>query len=214
MLKAPAAKRLTLDVLRIPPAASGLKVGLYGGSFNPPHEAHRHVALTALKRLGLDWVWWLVSPGNPLKDPDQLAELDQRVRAVRRVARHPRFAVTAFEAAEGLVYTADSIAHLQSRRSGVKFVWIAGADSLAGFHHWKNWQRIFEAVPVAFVDRPDFSLAPISSTAGQVFSAARVDESDASRLADSDAPAWVFLHAPLNPLSSTQLRNAETGRNS
>ncbi len=198
----------TTSALRVPPTAPGLKVGLFGGSFNPPHEGHRHVALTAMKRLGLDWVWWMVTPGNPLKDHAELAALGERLRAVRRIARHPRFVVTAFEAGHGLTFSADTIAYLKSRRPGVNFVWIVGADNLAGFHRWQNWRSIVEAVPVTVVDRPGASLSPLFSRAARVFEGARVDEADIRDFALRAPPAWAFLHAPLNPLSSSGLRTA------
>lgn len=202
---------MTLSVpqsaLRVPPAAPGLKVGLFGGSFNPPHDGHRHVALTALKRLRLDRVWWMVTPGNPLKDRGELAALGERLRAVGRLAAHPRFVVTAFEAGRGLTYSADTVAFLASRRPTVRFVWVMGADNLAGFHRWQHWREIVETVPVAVVDRPGASLSPLFSKAAHVYAGARIDEAGARDFAVRTPPAWTFLHAPLNPQSSTYLRN-------
>lgn len=198
---------LARSALRVPPGAPGLKVGLYGGSFNPPHEGHLHVALTALRRLGLDQVWWLVTPGNPLKEQGELAALDKRIAAVRDLAEHPRFIVTAFEAAHDFSYTADTIAFLKQRRRQVNFVWVMGADNLAGFHRWQHWREIAETMPFAIVDRPGSSLAPLYSKAAQTLSRRRIDERDAQGLALLEPPAWSFLHAPLNPLSSTHLRS-------
>jgi nicotinate-nucleotide adenylyltransferase len=135
-----------------------MRIGLLGGSFTPPHEAHRAISLTALKRLGLDRVWWLVSPGNPLKDPSMLPDLEARVEAARRIARHPRIDVSGFTG--GSAYTIDLLAALKRRFPGVQFVWLMGADNLAEFHHWREWEEIFALVPIAVFDRPGYRLRP------------------------------------------------------
>ena len=182
-------------------------IGLFGGSFNPPHEGHYHVALTALKRLGLDRVWWMVTPGNPLKDHSELDDLGARIAAVRALADHPRFTVTALEAGAELTFSADTIAFLCDRNPHVHFVWIMGADNLAGFHRWQFWREIVETLPIVIVDRPGASLAPLSSRMAQTYSRYRVNEADARQFALRQAPAWMFIHAPLNPMSSTFLRH-------
>ena len=138
---------------RIPPHYPGLRIGLFGGTFDPPHEAHRAASLLALKRLALDRVWWLVTPGNPLKDTRGLAPLDERVAAARDLARHPRIDVTGVEAEIGVRYTYDTIGHLVAHCPGVRFVWIMGADNLRTFHRWQRWRGIAALVPIAVVDR-------------------------------------------------------------
>lgn len=192
--------------LVLPPHAAGQGIGLFGGSFNPPHEAHRLVALTALRRLGLDAVWWLVTPGNPLKAGQGLAPLAERVAAARRLARHPRIHVTAIEAALGTRYTYDTIAALKARAPGVRFVWIMGADNLRQFHLWQNWRGIADAVPLAVVDRPGAGLKAMASVTAQVYADRRLREEEARLLAWAPPPAWVFLHGLKSPLSSTALR--------
>jgi nicotinate-nucleotide adenylyltransferase len=193
--------------LALPPHAAGLRIGLLGGSFNPPHDAHRAISVLAMKRLGLDRVWWLVSPGNPLKDTSELPPLDQRVSAARRVAAHPRIDVTGIEAALGTRYTADTLHRLRARCPNVRFVWLMGADNLAQFHHWRDWQSIAAMMPMAIIDRPAASLRALASPAAQTLARYRIDESDAALLANDDAPAWVFLHGMKSMLSSTRLRS-------
>ncbi len=183
-----------------------MKIGLFGGSFNPPHDAHRLVALTALKRLGLDAVWWLVSPGNPLKVGRGLAPLDERIAAARRLAGHPRIHVTGVEAALGTRFTFDTIAQLKARCRGVHFVWIRGADNLAQFHLWQNWRGIAAMLPLAVVDRPGASLKAAAGVAAQSLSRHRLSEGQGPLLATAAPPAWIFLHGIKSPLSSTALR--------
>jgi nicotinate-nucleotide adenylyltransferase len=185
-------------------AARNMRVGLLGGSFNPAHEAHRQISLTALKRLGLDRVWWLVTPGNPLKDPSKLASPESRVEAARKMARHPRIEVTGF--AGGSAYTIDLLAELKRRFPGVNFVWLMGADNLAQIHRWRAWQEIFAAVPIAVLDRPGLRLKARASKAAQRFALYQVDESDAGGLARLEPPAWTILSHRLSGLSSTALR--------
>ena len=185
-------------------AAPNMRIGLLGGSFNPAHEAHREISLTALKRLGLDQVWWLVTPGNPLKDPSKLASLESRVEMARKMARHPRIEVTGF--AGGSAYTIDLLAELKRRFPGVNFVWLMGADNLAQFHRWRAWGEIFAAVPMAVLDRPGLRLKARASKAAQRFALYQVDESDAGGLARLEPPAWTILSHRLSGLSSTALR--------
>jgi len=185
-------------------AAPNMRIGLLGGSFNPAHEAHREISLTALKRLGLDQVWWLVTPGNPLKDPSKLASLESRVEVARKMARHPRIEVTGF--AGGSAYTIDLLAELKRRFPGVNFVWLMGADNLAQFHRWRAWEEIFAAMPMAVLDRPGLRLKARASKAAQRFALYQVDESDAGGLARLEPPAWTILSHRLSGLSSTELR--------
>ncbi|SDU47901.1 nicotinate-nucleotide adenylyltransferase [Stappia sp. ES.058] len=192
--------------LRIPHTEPECTVGLFGGSFNPPHSGHRLVADTALKRLALDQIWWLVTPGNPLKDPGELEPLTDRIARVEEVADHPRMRVTALEAGLGTSYSARTILNLRQKRPRVRFVWVMGADNLAGFHRWQAWRSIFESVPVAVVDRPGATLSALWSPAAQTFARSRLPEERAIRLATLAPPAWTFLHAPRDPMSSTHLR--------
>ena len=201
---------------RLPRAAPGLRIGLYGGSFNPPHAGHRHVSLMALKRLGLDRVWWIVTPGNPLKDSEELAAMTMRVRDARQVSDDPRIDVTAFEQDIGARYTVDTLAYLKRRFPDVHFVWIMGADNLAGFHRWRGWRRIAGMMPMAVFDRPGWTLKAVRSKSAIALSRSRIREADARALPDLAPPAWVFLHGPRSHLSSTQLRRlrrtSATGR--
>lgn len=191
---------------RLPPTAPGMRIGLYGGSFNPAHEGHRHVSLVALRRLGLDRIWWLVTPGNPLKSRGDLAPPCERASWARGVAAHPRIVVTTFEAQIGARYTRQTLRYLSRRRPGVKFVWIMGADSLATFHRWQGFREIAATLPIAVIDRPGFTLKGPAARGAKALGTYRIAEADAPILADLAPPAWVFLHGPRSPLSSTALR--------
>ena len=193
----------------LPPHTDGMRVGLLGGSFNPPHQAHRAISLFALKRLKLDRVWWLVTPGNPLKDNGGLHALAERMEAARKVAADPRIDVSCLESVIGTRYTADTINYLRKRASRLRLVWIMGADNLAQFHRWQNWQRIASQVPIAVIDRPPQSFRALSAPAAQALANYRIPETEAGRLADRRAPAWVFLTGMKLNLSSTGLRNPD-----
>ncbi|MCB8836656.1 nicotinate-nucleotide adenylyltransferase [Aurantimonas sp. VKM B-3413] len=191
----------------MPHTEPGMAIGLFGGSFNPPHAGHLLVAETAFRRLGLDRVWWMVSPGNPLKDHGILRPIAERVAASRKLAFSPRFDVTAFEAVHRVRFTADALRILQARRPDVRFVWIIGADSLGTIHRWQDWRWIVETTPIAVVDRPGATLAALSSPMARTYGFARLPESAATALAFRRAPAWVFLHGPRTPISSTLIRD-------
>ena len=190
----------------MPPHAPSLRIGLLGGSFDPPHAAHRAVSLLAMKRLELDQVWWVVSPGNPLKDTRGLAPLSERIRAAKALAHHPQIDVTGFEADIGTRYTYETVRYLRERCPGVRFVWIMGADNLRSFHRWQKWRKIADLLPIAVVDRLGPSLYATASTAGQALARVRIRETSARSLADRSPPAWVYLHGLKSPLSSTALR--------
>ncbi len=194
-----------LALARLPPVRPGMRIGLFGGSFDPPHDGHRAVSLEALKRLGLDQVWWLVSPQNPLK-PRAPAELGRRIADARRLANHPRIKVTGVEAGLGTSYTADTLRKLKERLPGVRLVWMMGADNLASFHRWRDWQGIAADVPIAVFNRPGQALRALSSPAARTLAKARLRERDAHRIGGIPPPAWVFLSSPHVPLSSTELR--------
>ncbi len=194
-----------LALARLPPVRPGMRIGLFGGSFDPPHDGHRAVSLEALKRLGLDQVWWLVSPQNPLK-PHAPADLGRRIAAARRLANHPRIKVTGVEAGLGTTYTADTLRKLKERLPGVRLVWMMGADNLASFHRWRDWQGIAADVPIAVFNRPGQALRALSSPAARTLAKARLREGDAHRIGGIPPPAWVFLSSPHVPLSSSELR--------
>ena len=185
-----------------------MRIGLYGGSFNPAHAGHRQVSLLALKRLRLDRIWWLVTPGNPLKDHGELASTAARVDLARQVASHPRIDVTAFEESIGARYTVDTLLFLARRCPRVNFVWIMGADNLASFHRWRGWQTIAGLMPMAVVDRPGFTLQATRSRAAIRLAPERVDAQAAATLATMAPPAWLFLYGPRSFLSSTELRRS------
>jgi nicotinate-nucleotide adenylyltransferase len=191
---------------RLPPHAPGMRIGLFGGSFDPPHEGHRHVSLMALRRLRLHRLWWLATPGNPLKDTKGLRPLAERIEAAAALARHPRIVVTGIEAEIGATYTADTLRFLHRRCPGVRFVWIMGADNLLQFDRWRDWEQIARTTPIAVVDRPGATFRAMGAKAAQRFAAARVAERDAPLLADRRPPAFVFLHGPRIAQSSTALR--------
>ncbi len=193
----------------LPFYTNGMRIGLLGGSFNPPHAAHRAISQFALKRLQLDRVWWLLTPGNPLKNHDGLHALAERAAAALKVADDPRIDVSCLEAVIGTRYTVDTIIHLRRRVSGVHFVWIMGADNLAQFHRWKDWRRIASDVPIAVIDRPPQSFRALAAPAAQALARDRLPENQAPRLADQQAPAWVFLTGMKSKLSSTGLRNPD-----
>lgn len=195
--------------LRMPFVEKGMAVGLFGGSFNPPHAGHALVAEIAMRRLKLDQLWWIVTPGNPLKDKRELAPLSDRLEKCEALIHDPRVKVTAFEAAHHIRYTADTLALIKLRNPGVHFVWIMGADSLADFHRWQRWQQIATTFPIAVIDRPGSTLAFLSSRMAKTFDYARIDEDDAPILARAQAPAWTFIHGPRSLLSSTEIRNGK-----
>ncbi|HJU30223.1 MAG TPA: nicotinate-nucleotide adenylyltransferase [Hyphomicrobiaceae bacterium] len=190
-----------------PPASPGQAIGLLGGSFNPPHAAHRMISETALKRLGLDKVWWIVSPGNPLKRGTDAAPFAERLVQCRAMAKNPHIVVTDFEADLDSPFTASTLAFLKTRNPLVRFVWIMGADNLAGFHRWLRWREIFTMAPIAVVDRPGWRMKALASKAARAYADARVPETEARGLVLRPPPAWTFLTGPLSQLSSTSLRN-------
>lgn len=191
---------------KLPPIADGLRVGLMGGSFNPPHAAHRLISDIALSRLGLDQIWWIVTPGNPLKNHSELLPLEERMRLSRSLAGASKVIVTDFERGLRSSFTAATIGHARLRFPGAKFVWIMGADCLAGFHRWQHWDDILQTVPVAVIDRPGWRHKALSSRAAHRFGRFRIPEDRARLLPNLSAPAWVFLTGPLLPISSTEIR--------
>lgn len=188
-----------------PLAGRGQVVGLLGGSFDPPHAGHVQASLEAMRALGLDWVWWLVSPGNPLK-PEGPAALERRVAAARALVRHPRIRVTDIEAHLGTRYTAETLERLLPRHPHLRFVWLMGSDNLLQFHRWRDWRRIMAMVPVAVLARPGAGVGARFAPAARAFRDAQLGEAEARALARRRPPIWVALNMPLNPLSSSMIR--------
>jgi nicotinate-nucleotide adenylyltransferase len=189
------------------PPAGGSAVGLFGGSFNPPHEGHVAASLHALRRCGLDRVWWLVTPGNPLKPANGLPSVEDRIAAARAITDDPRIVPTDIEARLGTRYTADLVRVLLAAAPETRFVLVIGADNWADFHRWHDWHGIVSALPIAVVDRPGATYRALAGRAASVFSEARLPENRAAELAHLPAPAWCFLNGLRNPLSSTWLRS-------
>jgi nicotinate-nucleotide adenylyltransferase len=190
-----------------PYTVPGQTIGLLGGSFNPPHAAHRLISEAALKRLDLDKVWWIVSPGNPLKTRVPTPPLAERMQLCRAVATNPHIVVTDFEADLPSPYTVSTLAFLKARSPLVRFVWIMGADNLATFDRWERWREIFTMVPIVVVDRPGWRLKALASKAARAFERSRKPEADAANLPQVPPPAWTFLTGPLSQTSSTAIRN-------
>lgn len=186
-----------------PPAVKGMVIGLLGGSFDPAHEGHVHITVEALKRMGLDQVWWLVSPGNPLK-ARQPAPMADRLAQARAVMRHPRVKITALEESLGTRTTADTVDRLRAIYPGVTFVWLMGADNLVQFHRWDRWRDILRSVPVGVLARPGAGVAARLSVAARAFRVHRVERGE--NLRSRKAPVWSFVNLPLNDASSTAIR--------
>ncbi len=187
-------------------ALRGMKIGILGGSFNPPHEGHRHISLVALKRLWLDRIWWIVTPGNPLKSHVDLAPLNKRMEMCRVTSNHPRIDVTDFEQARGSSYTYETLNYLSTRYGDVKFTWLMGADSLVNFHHWKKWRDLAGLISMAVIDRPGFRLKAMSSRFALSNQFRRLKESNAANLSNSVPNSWAFITAKQLNISSTNIR--------
>jgi nicotinate-nucleotide adenylyltransferase len=191
--------------LRLPFSTNGQRIGLLGGSFDPPHRGHLHISKVALKRFKLDQVWWLVSPGNPLKQ-NAPAPMVDRMAACRKMANHPRIKVTDFEAQVGTRYTAETLAALFKQRQGARFVWLMGADNLAQFHRWQHWQWIMQNLPVGVIARPGDRRKARKSKAAKIYHDYRLRGPQSALLADAKLPAWCFINAPMMDVSSSAIR--------
>lgn len=189
----------------LPMTRPGMVIGLLGGSFDPPHAGHVHISREALRRFDLDRVWWLVSPGNPLKARGP-QPLERRMAACRDLLDHPRIAVSDFEAQVGTRYTAETLAVLQRLRPKVRFVWLMGADNLAQFDQWQDWRRIMDTVPIGVLARPGQRISARMSKPARIFRAARIPARQSQGLRFATPPAWCFVNVPMNALSSTALR--------
>ncbi len=182
------------------------RIGLLGGSFNPAHEGHRHVSLEALKRLGLDEVWWLVSPQNPLKTDDGMEPLAMRLARARQIARHPRIKVEAPELLLGTRYTLDTVRALGRLYPRARFVWLMGADILPQLVDWQGWRELFAAIPIAAFARPGWGYSALVSAAPRAFARYRIDAEDARGLASRRPPAWCFIPSRRDSHSATAIR--------
>jgi nicotinate-nucleotide adenylyltransferase len=182
-----------------------IRVGLLGGSFNPAHDGHRAISLAALRAFGLDQVWWLVSPQNPLKPEHGMAKLADRIAAARRAARHPRIKVTDLERRLGTRYTVDTARRLMRQPGGVRFVWLMGADNLLQLPRWRRWIEFLQLMPIAVLDRQTATPA-LAGKAARRFAAARRDPLAARHIADMNPPAWAFLAIRRHPTSATAIR--------
>lgn len=191
----------------IPYAAAGQVIGLLGGSFDPAHEGHAHITREALKRFGLDQVWWLVSPGNPLKSRGP-APMQARVAQARSVMVHPRVRVTGIEAQLGTRYTAQTLGALQRLYPAQRFVWLMGADNLAQFHLWQDWQSIARNVPMGILARPGQRISARMSRAASLYAPYRIAGRYSQRLGRAHAPAWCFVNVPMMDVSSSAIRAA------
>lgn len=192
------------DKNRFPAARAGEVVGLLGGSFDPAHEGHVHITHIALERFGLDRIWWLVSPGNPLKE-DGPAPLDTRLNVARTLMQDPRVLITDIEAHLGTRYTAETLARLTAVYPQVRFVWLMGADNLEQIHLWQDWQSIFSMVPVGVLARPGAEQAA-DAPAAREMTGARLPEDEAQALGHAVPPAWCLISIPLSDASSTEIR--------
>ena len=195
-------------MLTLPTFGKNQRIGLFGGSFNPAHAGHRMVALYALKRLQLDWVWWLVSPQNPLKDTKQTGEYSARFAHTKIIANHPHFKVTSLEKQIHSRNTAQTLNALKQVMTRANFVWIMGADSFRDLDKWHNWTQIVETLPIAVLARPGYSVRALSGQAALRYRKYRLSNDQAGRLASCHTPAWVFISMPLRPESSTAIRQA------
>ena len=187
------------------------RIGLLGGSFNPAHQGHRDISLAALKYLGLDEIWWMVSPQNPLKPVAGMAPFAERLKSAQAMAGHPKIRVTDIESRLGTQFTADTLKALVTRFPSCRFVWLMGADNLAQISSWRDWTKIFHLTPIAVFDRPTYNIKALTALAARRFRRARQREAALKMLAATPPPAWVFVHHRLNPISATAIR-AERAR--
>ena len=200
----------TVSAVRKNIMTGGLKIGLLGGSFNPAHDGHRHISVEAIRRLGLDQVWWLVSPQNPLKPTSGMAPFAERMANAKSAARHPKIRPVDFESRHGTRYTAETLKQLKRVYPHHRFVWLMGADNLCQIPAWRNWRQIFQQVPIAVINRPGYTYQALAGQAAQCFSAYRIKNSHG--LINASAPAWCFLFTPLTHLSATGIRNARCNK--
>lgn len=182
------------------------RVGLLGGSFNPAHEGHRQLSLAAIDALGLDQLWWLVSPGNPLKDSGGMAPFEARMESARRTAAGTLIHVSDFECRAGTRYTIDTMRLLIGDHPDHHFIWLMGSDAIAEFHRWKDWQAIASLVPIAVLPRPGYDEGARAASATGWLSRFVHPANQAKHWTEWSPPAIVYLRLPTNSLSATQMR--------
>ena len=199
-------KKAILPSCAVKGCFKGQTIGLLGGSFNPAHAGHKMITEFALKRLRLNTIWWLVSTQNPLKSKTGMRPLIDRLDTAQSMANHPKVSVKPIEFQFNTLYTADTIRTLKKRYRQTKFVWIMGADNLAQFTEWKDWNKIATMVSIAVFNRPGYSQKALSSRMARRYSGRRISECKSALLAKLKPPRWVFLHTLLNPISSTKIR--------
>lgn len=197
--------------LRLPGPYKGLRIGLFGGTFNPAHTGHRHLALIALKKLQLDWIWWLPAAGNPLKTDS--SSFDARFASARRMAGHPRMRVSDLEVQLGTKYSYDTLRALLPRVHGGSFIWLMGADNLRYFHLWGHWEDIASMIPIAVIARPGDARHARNSKFARRFAASRLAPSQAAGYDSFALPVWSYLPTPLHPASSSDIRAQAQARN-
>jgi len=199
------------DIVPGAPLWRGLRIGVLGGSFNPAHAGHAYVSELALARLGLDAVWWLVSPQNPLKPAAGMADLRERLAAARALASHPRIVVSDLERRLGTRYTADTLAALRRRWPATTFIWLMGADNLAQIPAWQRWSQIFNTTVIAAFARKPYDSNALAGRAAQRFRRARLVPGRARSLGLAAPPAWVFLPVRHHPESASAIRARHGG---
>jgi nicotinate-nucleotide adenylyltransferase len=183
------------------------RIGLLGGSFNPAHRAHRRISLEAMRALGLDEVWWLVSPGNPLKEgAKDMAPFAARFASAERMAQRSRIRVSDFEQREGTRYTIDTLRRLKRRYPRDRFIWLLGSDTLPNFHKWRDWRRLAYEVPIAVIRRPGYDHAAHAARAMGWLKRFVHPSSQAKNWTEWSAPAILFLRLPPDPTSATAIR--------
>lgn len=191
--------------LALPCLAPNIRIGLLGGSFDPPHDGHIHITRWAIKKLALDQVWWLVSTRNPLK-ARQPATVAERVQAARRLTKNLKVTVSRLEAEIESRHTSETLGFLRQRFPAARFVWLMGSDNLATLDEWRNWRGIFGSVPICVFARPASRAAVMNSKAARSFADRRIRAVQSRALAEMEPPAWMYLTVPLNSAASTAIR--------
>ncbi|ADR52166.1 nicotinic acid mononucleotide adenylyltransferase [Candidatus Liberibacter solanacearum CLso-ZC1] len=203
------------DITRMPKVEAGMKIGLFGGTFNPPHYGHIEIAHIAIKKLNLDQLWWIISPYHPIKSYNSPSPLIKRIALSKSLVKNPRIRITAFEKPLSLNHTQTFHTILQVKKHNklVNFIWIMGADNIKSFHHWHHWKRIVMTVPIAIIDRFDVTFNYISSPMAKTFEHARLDESLSHTLCETPPPSWTFIHDKHHIISSTAIRKQQLEEN-
>ncbi|MBX7147152.1 MAG: nicotinate (nicotinamide) nucleotide adenylyltransferase [Alphaproteobacteria bacterium] len=183
-----------------------MKIGLLGGSFNPPHEGHYQISLQALKRLGLHQLWWIINPQNPLKSNQHMISFQKRLILARKMINHPKIKILDLEYKNKIFYTIDTLRFLKKRYTHHSFVWLIGADNLIQINEWKNWQQLFSMIPIIVFDRPLYSLKASASKAASRYAKFRIPERKVKKIFNEPLPIWAYLHNPLNNISATFIR--------